>query len=84
MVIIKHPNYFGEIILWIGIFLIAFPSLIGSQYIVLISPIFVYFLLTSISGINLLEAKAEKKWGNLKSYKDYKKITPELIPKFWN
>ena len=80
----RHPNYFGEIILWFGIAIITMPSLSGWQYMVLISPIFVYFLLTSISGINLLEAKAEKKWGDSDSYKEYKKNTPELIPKFWN
>ncbi len=80
----RHPNYFGEIILWIGIVIITIPSINGWQYIIFISPIFVYFLLTSISGINLLEAKADKKWGDLDSYKKYKKETPELIPKFWN
>ena len=80
----RHPNYFGEIILWIGIFIIALPSLSGWQYITLISPIFVYYLLTSVSGINLLEPKSDKKWGHLDSYKEYKNKTPELIPKFWN
>lgn len=80
----RHPNYFGEIILWIGIAFIAIPSLSGWGYLTLISPIFVYFLLTSISGINLLEAQADKKWGHLEPYKKYKKDTPELIPKFWN
>jgi len=80
----RHPNYFGEIILWIGIAVIALPLLNNWQYIVLVSPIFVYFLLNSISGINLLEAKGDKKWGNLDSYKDYKQKTPELIPEFWN
>ena len=80
----RHPNYFGEIILWFGIAIITIPFLSGWQYMVLISPIFVYFLLTSISGVNLLETKTEKKWGNLDSYKEYKKNTPVLIPKFWN
>ena len=80
----RHPNYFGEIILWFGIAIITIPSLSGWGYITLISPIFVYFLLTSISGINLLEATADKRWGSLDSYKEYKEKTPELIPKFWN
>ena len=80
----RHPNYFGEIILWIGIAIITIPSITGWQYIIFISPVFVYFLLTSVSGINLLEAKADKKWGSLESYKKYKKETPELIPNFWN
>ena len=80
----RHPNYFGEIILWFGISVIAFPLLSGWQYISLISPIFVYFLLTSVSGINLLEKKANQKWNNSKSYQKYKKKTPQLIPYFWN
>ena len=80
----RHPNYFGEIILWIGIALIALPSLEGWQNITLVSPIFVYFLLNNVSGINLLKVKAEDRWGKLDSYKNYKKNTPELIPKFFN
>ena len=80
----RHPNYFGEIILWIGIFIITLPSINGINYITIISPIFVYFLLNKISGINLLEVKAQKRWGDLESYKTYRSKTPQLIPKFWN
>ena len=64
--------------------MICASMLNGWQYIALISPIFVYILLNYISGINLLEKSADKKWGNLDSYKEYKQNTPELIPKFWN
>ena len=80
----RHPNYFGEIILWIGIFIIAIPSLSGIDYLTILSPLFVYTLLNKVSGINLLEIKAQSKWGNLDSYKQYRKRTPQLIPKFWN
>ena len=80
----RHPNYFGEIILWIGISMISFSMLSGWQYLTLFSPIFIYILLTNISGINLLEKKADEKWGDLDSYQKYKENTPELIPKFWN
>tara|TARA_Y100001960_G_C14666827_1_gene823768 strand:- start:361 stop:1218 length:858 start_codon:yes stop_codon:yes gene_type:complete len=76
----RHPNYFGEIILWVGIWIITFPLLSGWQYITLISPFFVYLLLTSVSGINLVE----KKWKDSDEYKEYKKNVPELTPIYWN
>ena len=75
----RHPNYLGEIILWTGIAIISFSSLNGYQYITLISPIFTYFLLVYISGINILERDGEKKWGHLNSYKQYIKDTPKLL-----
>ena len=75
----RHPNYLGEIILWLGISLISFSSLKGFQYVTLISPIFTYLLLVNVSGINLLEKSGEKKWGHLDSYKSYKENTPRLI-----
>ena len=78
----RHPNYFGELILWIGIALVSLPTLHGFQYVTLISPIFIYFLLTRISGVNLLEESADKKWGDLTEYIKYKKSTPVLIPFF--
>ena len=76
----RHPNYFGEIILWCGIALIALPTLSGWQFATLISPLFVFLLLTRISGINLLETKADEVWGKRKDYNDYKNNTPELVP----
>ena len=75
----RHPNYLGEIILWLGISLISFSSLEGFQYITLISPIFTYLLLVNVSGINFLEKSGDKKWGMLESYKKYKEKTPRLI-----
>lgn len=77
----RHPNYFGEIVLWVGVMIITFPILQGWQWIALISPIFVIFLLTRVSGIPLLERKADKKWGGQEDYETYKKNTPVLIPK---
>ena len=75
----RHPNYLGEIILWLGISLISFSSLGGFQYITLISPIFTYLLLVNVSGINFLEKSGKKKWGHLESYKKYLKETPRLF-----
>ncbi len=77
----RHPNYFGEIILWIGVMLIAVPVLQGWQWIALISPLFVTLLLTKVSGIPMLEARADEKWGGQEDYEAYKKNTPVLIPK---
>ena len=77
----RHPNYFGEIILWLGISIIAFPSMEGGEFLALISPIFVYVLLTKISGIPMLEKSSDGKWGSDEDYIKYKKITPILLPK---
>ena len=77
----RHPNYFGEIVLWIGVAIMAYPTLYGWQYISLISPLFVYLLLTRVSGVTLLEEHAEKKWGKDKKYISYKENTPELFPR---
>jgi len=76
----RHPNYFGEILLWVGMAVIALPTLIGWQYVTLISPIFIYFLLTRVSGVNLLEERANQKWGGTEEYESYVKKTPVLIP----
>lgn len=77
----RHPNYFGEIVLWIGVLLIAVPVLQGWQWVALISPVFVALLLTKASGIPMLEKKAERKWGGQADYEAYKTNTPVLIPK---
>ena len=77
----RHPNYFGEITLWIGLTLIALPVLSGWQLVTLISPVFVYILLTKISGIPLLENRGMKKWGSDPEYIDYVNRTPALILK---
>ena len=77
----RHPNYFGEIVLWIGMAIIAVPVLQGWQWATLISPVFVAFLLMKVSGVPLLEAKADERWGGEDDYEDYKRRTPVLIPK---
>jgi len=76
----RHPNYAGEIVLWAGIAVIAFPALSGWQLATLISPVFVYVLLTRISGLPLIERRADKKWGDDPEYQAYKARTPVLWP----
>ncbi|MGO4488970.1 DUF1295 domain-containing protein [Microbacterium sp. 2RAF4] len=77
----RHPNYFGEIVIWVGVFVTAAPVLVGWQWVALLSPLFVILLLTRVSGIPLLEARAEKKWGDRADYVAYREQTPVLIPK---
>ena len=77
----RHPNYFGEIVLWIGVAVIILPILRGWQWVTLISPIFVALLLTRISGVPMLEKRADEKWGGQEAYEAYKERTPVLIPR---
>jgi steroid 5-alpha reductase family enzyme len=77
----RHPNYFGEIVLWLGVAIIALPVLQGWALVTLISPLWVILQLTVISGIPMLEKKADKKWGGQVDYEAYKANTPVLIPR---
>lgn len=77
----RHPNYFGEILLWTGIAVIAAPVLSGWQWATLISPVFVALLLTRVSGIPMLEKRADKKWGGRDDYETFKRRTSVLIPR---
>ena len=77
----RHPNYFGEITLWTGMAILAVPVLQGWQWATLISPVFVTFLLTRVSGIPALEEKADERWGGQDNYEAYKRRTPVLIPR---
>jgi steroid 5-alpha reductase family enzyme len=77
----RHPNYFGEIVLWTGMAIMAVPVLQGWQWTTLVSPLFVTILLTRISGVPLLEERADARWGGQEDYEEYKRLTPVLIPK---
>ena len=79
----RHPNYFGETLLWSGLALAACPSLNGWQQITMVSPVFVLALLIKISGAPMLEAIADRRFGDDPEYVAYKKATPLLIPRLW-
>ncbi|GMQ11488.1 hypothetical protein CsSME_00054115 [Camellia sinensis var. sinensis] len=76
----RHPNYFGEILLWWGIFVASTPVLKGADWLVILGPLFLTLLLLFVSGIPLLEVSADKKFGNVAGYRVYKSTTSPLIP----
>jgi steroid 5-alpha reductase family enzyme len=77
----RHPNYFGEITLWTGMAIMSIPVLTGWRWVALVSPIFVYVLLTRISGIPLQRRRAEKRWGSEPQFRAYMDSTPALLPR---
>ncbi|MEL7158006.1 MAG: DUF1295 domain-containing protein [Actinomycetota bacterium] len=76
----RHPNYFGEIVLWTGIAIMAVPVLSGWGWAVLISPVFVFTLLTRISGIPMLARRGRQRWGDEPEYLAYLERTSLLVP----
>lgn len=76
----RHPNYFGEILLWWGIFIAATPVLRGGQWAVIAGPVFITLLLLFLSGIPMLEESADKRFGSNAGYRRYKNQTSPLVP----
>ncbi len=76
----RHPNYFGEITLWLGMAVMAIPVMTGLQWVTLISPVFVFLLLTKVSGIPTLIKKSKQRWGDDPEYQAYLSNTSLLIP----
>ena len=79
----RHPNYFGEVTLWAGIAIMSVPYLKGIQYWTLISPIFSFVLIYFVSGVRMLEARANVKWGENLDYQAYVKKTPIFFPRIF-
>lgn len=75
----RHPNYFGEATLWLGMLILCAPSFQNTQWAAVISPIFVTFLLTKVSGVPMLEQRADEKWGGNPEYEKYKRTTSVFI-----
>jgi steroid 5-alpha reductase family enzyme len=76
----RHPNYFGEICFWWGIFIISTSILEGWKWIAIISPLFITTILIGGSGMPLVERNADKKYGREPDYQSYKAATSPLIP----
>ncbi|MDP8220279.1 MAG: DUF1295 domain-containing protein [Candidatus Stygibacter frigidus] len=70
----RHPNYFGEAKMWWGLAIITFGS--DQSWKILISPVFMTFLLLFVSGVPLLE----KKYQSRADFQEYKKRTSKFFP----
>lgn len=77
----RHPNYFGEITLWLGMAVIALGAFNGRELVALISPVFVTVLLTKISGVPALERRGQRRWGDDPDYQSYVANVPVLVPR---
>jgi steroid 5-alpha reductase family enzyme len=76
----RHPNYFGELLVWWGLFVFAVPFLAGAAFLVVVGPVFITVLLLFVSGIPLLERSAEERYGDDPAYREYKRRTSVLVP----
>lgn len=80
----RHPNYFGEIVLWCGFWLSAAQGIRSWSLLLtlpaLASPIFTFYLLAFISGIPVAESNEDRKYSKSLAYQQYKTITSPLIP----
>ena len=76
----RHPNYFGETLLWWGIWLFALPSLSGWGHSAFLGPLFITLLLLFVTGIPPLEEASEARYGHLQAYRDYLARTSRFFP----
>ncbi|MCA9349604.1 DUF1295 domain-containing protein [Candidatus Saccharibacteria bacterium] len=79
----RHPNYFGEILLWWGVFIYGASYYTGTYWLTILGPIFITLLITKVSGIPILEKSADQRWSAKSAYLIYKEKTPVLIPNFF-
>lgn len=82
--VVQHPNYLGELVMWFGLWLASTSSNRNPwEYLTILCPLFNAFLLTRVSGIPMLAAYGQKKWGGNPDYQAYVKNTKKLIPGVW-
>ena len=79
----RHPNYFGEMALWFGLYIFVFGNLSNTEALIgIVGPLYIALLILFVSGVPLLEKRADKKWGDNPEYIKYKQSTSILIPWF--
>lgn len=72
----QHPNYFGEVTQWWGIYIIALATPFG--FITILGPIFITYMIIKVSGIKLLDKRFETD----DKYAEYKQRTSVFFPWF--
>jgi steroid 5-alpha reductase family enzyme len=70
----RHPNYFGEVVVWWGLWLISFNA--GYGWLTIVSPLTITGLILFVSGIPMLE----KKYAGRADFKEYQQQTSIFIP----
>jgi steroid 5-alpha reductase family enzyme len=75
----RHPNYFGEVCTWWGLFLVALAATGAAGLWCIVSPVIMTFMLLKVSGVSLLEKDIGER---RPKYKDYVDRTPAFIPWF--
>lgn len=78
--VVRHPNYLGEIMLWFGLFISASSTFKSTEYLSVLSPMFVAFLLSKVSGIPILERRNMRLWKDNPQYIEHIRTTSRLIP----
>ena len=76
----RHPNYFGELLCWWGLFIFVAPGLGWWVVVGAVGPIAITGLLLFVTGIPTLEKTADRKWGRDPAYAEYRRRTNRLIP----
>jgi len=76
----RHPNYFGEILVWVGIFIISTSICVSVEWAGVLSPVFTASILLFLSGIPLLEQKSDQRHKMKEGYLEFKEKTSPLVP----
>ncbi|GBG33571.1 3-oxo-5-alpha-steroid 4-dehydrogenase 1 [Hondaea fermentalgiana] len=76
----QHPNYFGEMAMWVGVWISSASQMQGLEYATVLCPLFNVCLLRFVSGVPLLQRHARQKWGDDPVWQRYHARTPLLLP----
>ena len=76
----RHPNYFGEMLVWWGLFIIASAYLSGLLWLTILAPIYLTMLLLFVSGVPTIEKKYDHQYKDNQDYQHYKNSTSLIVP----